>query len=113
MSKKKSLGSSPIGYSSLGRESFGFIPTIEKTSDSENSDSPHSASEPFKSRSDEIFRPLQSSGSDHTVQKCIVSYYLEEALVERLREVADNRNMYYSTIVNHAISLWLESRGYD
>ncbi len=28
MSKKKSLGSSPIGYSSLGDESFDFIPNI-------------------------------------------------------------------------------------
>ena len=112
MSKKKSLGSSPIGYSSLGRESFEFIPTITKPDKTVSSQSLTSeASNNAQTNGNQHYSQLSVSGEN--VEKRIVSYYLEEHLVERLKRVADERKMYYSTLVNHAIYLWLESRGFD
>ena len=114
MSKKKSLGSSPIGYSSLGNESFEFIPTINRSEDTESTQTvtDGTADTPNHQKNGNThYSDLSSSGE--AVEKRIVSYYLEEHLVERLKRVADERKMYYSTLVNHAIYLWLESRGCD
>lgn len=113
MSKKKSLGSSPIGYSSLGRESFEFIPTIERSEETTSKSSLSSVSAIKKNQSRDNFSTFHPSDSTKNVEKRIVSYYLEEPLVERLKKVAEERKMYYSTLVNHAIYLWLESRGCD
>lgn len=114
MSKKKSLGSSPIGYSSLGNESFEFIPTIHKSDESEPTQSIIGGTAKHENhQGNGKFFQSEPSSSDEHVEKRIVSYYLEEHLVERLKRVADERKMYYSTLVNHAIYLWLESRGCD
>lgn len=130
MSKKKSLGSSPIGFSSLGINSFEFIPSIDLPK--ENNESENKREEAFKNNEhsdelayhsrqngrvdyDSLFTDFSASGpskeghdENHQVDKKIVSYYLEEELVERLKEVADQKNMYYSTLVSNAIYYWLE-----
>lgn len=111
MSKKKSLGSSPIGYSSLGINSFEFIPTIVASQESRESQlNTHQNGTKDSS-------PADSNGSSHHaddhVDKKIFSYYLEENLVERLKRVADEQNMYYSTLVGQAISYWLEKNGFE
>ncbi|NGP76381.1 hypothetical protein G3570_07045 [Balneolaceae bacterium YR4-1] len=113
MSKKKSLGSSPIGYSSLGRESFGFIPTINKSEESSSKESFSSDSMVVENQNSGNVHSTNSSESTEDVEKRIVSYYLEKPLIDRLKRVAEERKMYYSTLVNHAIYLWLESRGCD
>lgn len=113
MSKKKSLGSSPIGYSSLGKESFGFIPTINKTKETPTESPFNSELKNERKHLEGTIHTSDSSLSDETVEKRIVSYYLEKPLIDRLKRVADERKMYYSTLVNHAIYLWLESRGCD
>lgn len=84
-------------------DSFEFIPSIYNSEDS--------VSENGHTYSTEVSIAPTNSGS--IVEKKIVSYYLEEYLVERLKQVADENNMYYSTIVNHAIYLWLVSKGYE
>jgi len=111
MSKKKSLGSSPIGYSSLGSESFEFIPTINRSEESLSNQSLAEGSAANQNQTNGNSHYSELSVSDEAVEKRIVSYYLEEHLVERLKRVADERKMYYSTLVNNAIYLWLESRG--
>lgn len=114
MSKKKSLGSSPIGYSSLGMESFEFIPTIQE---------PVSASYPRQHYAEDTdtdiehdytngMESVRLKENNEPIEKRIVSYYLEEHLVERIKKIADARNMYYSSLVNRAIFFWLENNGY-
>lgn len=97
----------------MGRDSFGFIPTINNSEESTSGHSSVLESENDAKNGNSLDHYSQFSAPGEVVEKRIVSYYLEEHLVERLKRVADERKMYYSTLVNHAICLWLESRGYD
>lgn len=128
MSKKKSLGSSPIGYSSLGVDSYEFIPSIDLPSKETHEDIDSSGNgrgtglHPKDTKSgapdyESLFTDRPTSGysderkseeNDLPPEKKIVSYYLEEELVERLKAVADRKKMYYSTLVSKAIYCWLE-----
>lgn len=122
MSKKKSLGSSPIGYSSLGVDSFEFIPSIELASDTESNRDEDSYSngngrnvQTFaRDAYDSLFSNTSDSQKEETeqVEKKIVSYYLEEDLINRLKKVADENKMFYSTLVSNAIYFWLEQNSY-
>ncbi|MDX1672219.1 MAG: hypothetical protein R3211_07740 [Balneolaceae bacterium] len=106
MAKKKSLGSSPIGYSRLGMSSFHFIPDLGISN--------------RKKESEE--KPSEDSGSgrEKTLvvkeksppEKKIVSYYLEKQLVKRLKVFAKEQNMYYSAVVSDALEYWIEDHGY-
>lgn len=92
-------------------DSFEFIPTIYK---SEESHYQKEQTNDFDNGHKNGHTDISSlNGSKEIVEKRIVSYYLEEYLVERLKQVADENNMYYSTLVNHAIYLWLVSKGYE
>lgn len=119
MSKKKSLGSSPIGYSSLGVDSFEFIPSIELESDSNGEEDSYSNgnSRNVQTFARDAYDSLFSNASDsqkenEQVEKKIVSYYLEEDLINRLKKVADENKMFYSTLVSNAIYFWLEQNSY-
>lgn len=106
MSKKKSLGSSPIGYSSIGVDSFEFIPSISnQTADTESFTTDNSSNFTNESYKGEAGA---SKATSESVEKKIVSYYLEEHLIEKLKKVADDHKMYYSSLVSMAIELWLE-----
>lgn len=92
-------------------DSFEFIPTINKSEESHyQNDHINDFDNGHKNGNTDT---SSSNGSKDIVEKRIVSYYLEEYLVERLKQVADENNMYYSTLVNHAIYLWLVSKGYE
>lgn len=120
MSKKKSLGSSPIGYSSLGVDSFEFIPSIELESDSSREEDPYSNGNGRNVQTfardayDSLFSNTSDSQKEENeqVEKKIVSYYLEEDLINRLKKVADENKMFYSTLVSNAIYFWLEQNSY-
>lgn len=119
MSKKKSLGSSPIGYSSLGVDSFEFIPSIELESDTNREEDSYSNgnSRNVQTFARDGYDSLFSNTSDpqkenEQVEKKIVSYYLEEDLINRLKKVADENKMFYSTLVSNAIYFWLEQNSY-
>jgi len=119
MSKKKSLGSSPIGYSSLGVDSFEFIPSIELASDTREEDKYSSGNggkvQTFaRDAYDSLFSHASDSQNEgnEQVEKKIVSYYLEEDLIKRLKKVADENKMFYSTLVSTAIYCWLEQNSY-
>lgn len=95
MSKNKSLGSSPIGYST-NSSSMGFIPDlgVSKSKDSEKSGYPSSIGN------------TQSSDAKKT-KKQIVSYSLEESLIKKIKTIADQKEMYYSSLVSRAIKSWI------
>lgn len=44
-------------------------------------------------------------------KKKIVSYNLELDLVERVKSVADEKDMYYSSLVSRALRRWLAEHG--
>ncbi|MTI88055.1 MAG: hypothetical protein FH748_08815 [Balneolaceae bacterium] len=77
MSKKKSLGHNPLAYSTFGDSSFDFI----------------SSSEEKREAKEEIKKP----------QKSVVSYYLEDPLVSRIRKKADEEEKSYSAYVNELL----------
>jgi hypothetical protein len=119
MSKKKSLGSSPIGFSSLGVDSFEFIPSIDiaTTQSAEADSSIEDRENGYRcgKKYDELFTDRstkQNIDTEEKVEKKIVSYYLEEELVDRLKRVADEKKMYYSTLVSNAIYYWLDNNSY-
>lgn len=176
MSDKKSLGSSPIGYSTTGIDSYQFIPDLGVSAPSQRKDHGNSETEtkvetekdmetkkrkrkrtsisrerdagsrwsgPYPKR-----RPPAGSGSsgdgaadraskaeakpkpqaadgknrdpkaatgpseEKSPEKKIVSYYLEKDLVRRLKTLADEEGIYYSTAVNDAIRTWVEDHDY-
>ncbi|MEX0724295.1 MAG: hypothetical protein WD357_02865 [Gracilimonas sp.] len=80
MSKKKSLGHNPLAYSTRRHASFDFI-----TPSDEN-------------RKEEDESTDSQSGSK--VNKVTASYYLEEPLVNTVRDLADKKEMSYSALVN-------------
>ena len=75
MAKKSSLGHNPLAYSLRNHASFDFI--RDTTQDQ------------VKSRPD-------SAGKKPA--KKVVSYYLDEQLVERIKEIADHKEESYSQI---------------
>ncbi|MFP8488229.1 hypothetical protein ACKGJO_03945 [Gracilimonas sp. Q87] len=81
MSKKKSLGHNPLSYSTRAHASFDFIAPSYK----EEEDKAESAQEEKK------------------VNKVTASYYLEEPVVDKVRNLADQKETSYSALVNNIL----------
>lgn len=94
MSKSKSLGSSPIGFQSGKSSSLSFIPDLGVSSSAEESETSASVSD----------QPEQTNDT----KKKVVSYYLEEKLINDLKEYAEQHSIYYSSLVSRAIKEWLQ-----
>ncbi|MAL16297.1 MAG: hypothetical protein CL670_11035 [Balneola sp.] len=77
MSKKKSLGHNPLAYSTRRHASFDFITPSDEKQDKEEHDQNFTK-----------------------VSKTTASYYLEEPVVDGIKDIADNRETSYSSIVN-------------
>lgn len=121
MGKKKSLGSSPIGYSALDDHSYSFIRDLgvsskqgkEKDRRENERDQRYSASSPNGDRDNRPADPETGKKATYNPnEKKIVSYYLESQLIERLKSMAGDRNIFYSTLVSEAVEVWLEANGY-
>lgn len=93
MSKSKSLGSSPIGFQSGNDSSLSFIPDLGVSS-----------SEGSKTSAPAFDQPEQTDEP----KKKVVSYYLEEKLINELKEYAEKNSVYYSSLVSQAIKEWLQ-----
>lgn len=78
MSKKKSLGHNPLAYSTRRHASFDFITPSKNEEEDE----------------------LVAGEDEKKVNKTTVSYYLEEPLVNRVKDLADQKEMSYSALVN-------------
>lgn len=100
MSKKKSLGSSPVGYSDTGTSTstFSFIPDLGV--------SERNLKEPDNQEL------TGGNASNGTPNKTVVSYYLEEPLTERVRRLADDLETTYSAIAGRALDSWISRHGY-
>jgi hypothetical protein len=98
MSKKKSLGHIPLGYSMTGNATFDFIP------DRSTAEAP-GVEEPVEGLMKEQVHPEVS-------KKKVVSYYLEEDIINRLRRVADDTNESYSSVASTAIDVYATHLGY-
>lgn len=95
MSKSKSLGSSPIGLQS-NNSTLSFIPDRGVSSERKSSSCNGEASQNRDQK-----------------KKKVVSYYLEESLISKLKSKAEEKDIYYSTLVGRAIKEWLEKNTQD
>lgn len=103
MSKYKSLGSSPIGIHS-NESNLNFIPDLG-VSQEHKTDAGHSSHLKSVNRESEVFIEEEDK---ETAAKKVVSYYLEEDLISELKTAADERDVYYSTLVSWAVREWLD-----
>lgn len=90
MGLRKSLGHSPIGFSMIGKSNFDFIPDRKPVSDKNNVE----------------------TAEKEPPSKKIVSYYLEEPTINRLKQYCDEHNEPYSHTTGRAIELFLNKVGY-
>ncbi len=100
MSKKKSLGSSPIGFKS-NSSSMGFIPDLGVSKSRQTKKTQYSSSTTSNRQ--------RSSPSEP--KKKVVSYSLEVTLIDRVKNIADRKEMFYSSLVSEALKNWLSQNG--
>lgn len=79
MSKKKSLGHNPLAYSTRRHASFDFI---------------------TPSKDDREEDGAVANEDEKKVNKVTASYYLEEPLVNKIKNLADQKEISYSALVN-------------
>lgn len=77
MSKKKSLGHNPLSYSTRAHASFDFIAPSKKEEEQ-----------------------AESAQEEKKVNKITASYYLEEPVVDKVKNLADQKETSYSALVN-------------
>lgn len=126
---KKSLGHFPIGStsdsSSGSNRKYAFIRDINGDDGGEQTD----CSSPFDVTPEDIKRRMKSAETGEPLsahlaereipqkkrkrsKKKVVSYYLEEALINRLKSFADAANQSYSAAASEAIEGFVSERGY-
>lgn len=106
MSKKKSLGSSPIGLKSES-ESMGFIPDLGVSASKQEVAKPSKGNIGVKKQLKEDTQSSQEQENDQPPEKKIVSYNLEVDLVERIKSTARQKDMYYSSFVSMVLKNWI------
>ena len=106
MSKKKSLGSSPIGYKSDNGSKMGFIPDLGVSApDADKQKRTRDKRSSPQERGLENFE--KTSEKNQKTEKKIVSYNLEVSLIDTIKSTAEDKGMYYSGLVNMALKRWL------
>jgi hypothetical protein len=102
MGKKKSLGSSPIGFQS-DNGSMNFIPDLGVAEKKEEAPKYYT-----KNRREQANgHPDKSSETNDSPEKKIVSYNLEKNLIQQVKDLANKKDMYYSTLVSKALRHWI------
>lgn len=102
MSKKKSLGSSPIGLKSKN-SSMGFIPDLGVSKSKEKAKESSLVYE--RERQNE---KIQNGNKEKKEKKKkIVSYNLEVDLISKIKSIAEQKEMYYSSFVSMALKSWI------
>lgn len=97
MSKKKSLGSSPIEYKSQ-KSSMDFIPDLGvSTSTHKQKKSSLQAAESLE----------EEEQTNKNKKKKVVSYSLEIELVNKVKALANKEDIYYSSLVSQALESWI------
>ncbi len=80
MDKKKVMGHNPLAYSLRNHASFDFI--RDTTGDSSEESKDESEKKPVKK---------------------VVSYYLEESIIERIKKIADEKDESYSSVAGEML----------
>ncbi|MGM0547434.1 MAG: hypothetical protein ACQEST_12020 [Bacteroidota bacterium] len=111
MSKKKSLGSSPIEFKSQ-KSAMGFIPDLG-VSEKEQKSPQKEVTTISKTTQKKKEKKTKADSQDNAKKskKKIVSYYLEIDLIEEVKSIADQKDMYYSSLVTVALKQWLAGHG--
>lgn len=108
MAKSKSLGSSPIEFKSK-KSSMGFIPDLGVSGDKKKP-----SEEPSKTLLKTAENKKENKTESHSqpsskAKKKVVSYYMDTDLIDRVKSVADQKDMYYSSLVTTALKSWFSS----
>jgi hypothetical protein len=129
MNTKKSLGHFPFGSDYSDNSELSFIPNIngdheetnirgsvaslfEVTSSDREKRRAHLFSEDGLS-SELVEREVPTSEDEQAhVKKKVVSYYLEEPLIQRMKAYSDAINSSYSAVVSDAIEGFILERGF-
>lgn len=106
MSKKKSLGSSPIAFKSE-KSTMGFIPDRGVSKTKKDTDTAVIAKKQSRDNSNKKRSKNNGSQKEKKNKKKIVSYYLETDLIDKIKSIADNNDMYYSALVTSALKNWI------
>lgn len=93
MGRKKSLGHSPLGFDFDGGLSYDFIPDL-------NEQIVQEVDHPDKEK------------IEKNQHKIVVSYYLEEQLVDRIKKFAHFSENSYSAVATDAFTDYLQKEGY-
>lgn len=83
---------------------MGFIPDRGVSKNKEEVSSPVKEKKPITNRSKS---KKNTSTKQQKTKKKIVSYYLETDLINTIKSIADNNDMYYSTLVTSALKNWI------
>lgn len=108
MSKKKSLGSSPIGFKSENGSDMGFIPDLG-VSDAKQSTETKPISRQQQSGENKQKKSSKLSQNSKSKKK-ITSYNLEIEVISKVKQVASEHGMYYSTLVNMILKSWFREK---
>ena len=106
MSKKKSLGSSPIAFKSE-KSTMGFIPDRGVSKNKKDNNTAVIAKNQTKDKRKQESRSSSRTKAKKKNKKKIVSYYLETNLINKIKSIADNNDMYYSALVTSALKYWI------
>lgn len=109
MSKKKSLGSSPIEFRSQ-KSAMGFIPDLGVSKNNKESSEKSVKTISKTSTNSQTKKSNTTSTESEKTKKKIVSYYLEIDLIDRVKSIANKNDMYYSSLVTAALEQWLSAR---
>lgn len=99
MSKKKSLGSSPIGLSTSG--TMGFIPNLDQNNPKTSIGEENTAN---------TSPCVSDSKTPSKIEKKTVSYYLDTRLIAKVKTTARDRDLCYSALVSNVLKHGLEKQ---
>lgn len=93
----------------MGDTSYNFIPDrgINRTSPPKSEMNATQGKRSF-SGYENIQDNKPTSQESSSSNKKIVSYYLEEELIERIKKLADEQGMFYSSLVSRALKYWIQ-----
>ncbi|PAU93855.1 hypothetical protein CK503_09285 [Aliifodinibius salipaludis] len=109
MSKKKSLGSSPIAFKSK-KSTMGFIPDRGVSDNKKDTDTAVVTTKQDRDEKEKDRGKNTTSKNEEKTKKKIVSYYLEIDLIDKVKSMADNNDMYYSALVTSALKDWMAKK---
>lgn len=108
MSKNKSLGSSPVGLNS-NASSMGFIPDLGVDDSKKETTTTTSGSSVKERKKEELHTQSdkKSTRKEKKNKKKVVSYNLEVELIDKIKSIANQKDIYYSTFVSMALKSWI------